>query len=106
MPLSAAPMDLDMSAMLAQRWSDIQLPIWAYQVDQTARGADFLQRNPATVPTRGLTSWLVDEVRSAIADGRLAPGSRLPATSILATDLAVSRGVVVEAYCRLPTMGP
>ena len=36
---------------------------------------------------------------------RLAPGSRLPATRVLATDLAVSRGVVVEAYRRLTDEG-
>jgi GntR family transcriptional regulator/MocR family aminotransferase len=70
-----------------------------------APGADFLQLNPVTVPTRGLTSWLVDELRTAIADGRLSPGSRLPASRILAADLAVSRGVVVEAYRRLTDEG-
>jgi GntR family transcriptional regulator / MocR family aminotransferase len=74
-------------------------------VDQKVRGADFLQLNPMAVPARGLTSWLVDELRTAIADGRLAPGSRLPATRILAPDLAVSRGVVVEAYRRLTDEG-
>ncbi len=53
----------------------------------------------------GLTGWLVDALRSAIDDGRLAPGSRLPATRTLANDLAVSRGVVVETYRRLTDEG-
>jgi GntR family transcriptional regulator / MocR family aminotransferase len=74
-------------------------------MDQIKPGADFLQLNPATVRTRRLTSWLVDELRTAIADGRLTAGARLPATRILAADLAVSRGVVVEAYRRLTDEG-
>ena len=37
-----------------------------------APGADFLLLDPATAPARGLTGWLVDALRSAIDDGRLA----------------------------------
>jgi GntR family transcriptional regulator/MocR family aminotransferase len=36
-----------------------------------------------------------------VATGRLAPGARLPATRLLAGELSVSRGVVVDAYQRL-----
>ncbi|MDT7650407.1 MAG: GntR family transcriptional regulator / MocR family aminotransferase [Pseudonocardiales bacterium] len=61
-------------------------------------GADFLQLDPGAVPRGSLTSWLVDALRAAIADGRLAVGTRLPASRVLAADLAVSRGVVVAAY--------
>lgn len=74
-------------------------------MDQVARGADFLLLDRRTAPARGLTEWLVAAVRAAIADGRVVPGSRLPATRALATDLAVSRGVVVEAYRRLTDEG-
>jgi GntR family transcriptional regulator / MocR family aminotransferase len=74
-------------------------------VDQVSVGADFLLLDPTTAPARGLTDWLVNALRSAIDDSRLAPGSRLPATRSLATDLAVSRGVVVEAYRRLTDEG-
>lgn len=74
-------------------------------MDQMAPGADFLQLDPASAPARGLTDWLVDALRGAIADGRLTPGVRLPATRILAGELAVSRGVVVEAYRRLADEG-
>ena len=91
--------------MLATLWSDKQHQRWASRVDQIAPGADFLLLDPATAPARGLTGWLVDALRSAIDDGRLAPGSRLPATRTLANDLAVSRGVVVEAYRRLTDEG-
>ena len=52
-------------------------------------------------PERGRTAWLADGLRAAIGDGRLPPGARLPATRVLAGDLGVSRGVVVEAYQRL-----
>jgi GntR family transcriptional regulator / MocR family aminotransferase len=75
------------------------------QVGQGAAGADFLLLDPTTAPARGLTDWLVDALRSAIDDGRLGPGSRLPASRALAADLAVSRGVVVEAYRRLTDEG-
>lgn len=91
--------------MVATVWSNKQLQGWAVHVDQIAAGADFLLLDPATAPARGLTDWLVDALRGAIADGRLAAGSRLPATRTLADDLAVSRGVVVEAYRRLADEG-
>ncbi|MDF3337455.1 PLP-dependent aminotransferase family protein [Mycolicibacterium septicum] len=73
-------------------------------MDQIA-GADFLQLDPATAPARGLTDWLADALRTAIADGRLTPGTRFPPTRALAGELAVSRGVVVEAYRRLADEG-
>ncbi|MFC3960954.1 MocR-like pyridoxine biosynthesis transcription factor PdxR [Nocardia jiangsuensis] len=75
------------------------------QVGRAARGADFLLLDRGAAPARGLSDWLVTAVRAAIADGRLVPGGRLPATRALATDLAVSRGVVVEAYRRLTDEG-
>ncbi|MEV4756699.1 PLP-dependent aminotransferase family protein [Micromonospora sp. NPDC049559] len=70
-----------------------------------SRGADFLQLRPAAAPPKGLTDWLVAALRTAIADGRLRSGARLPATRVLADDLRVSRGVVVEAYRRLGDEG-
>jgi GntR family transcriptional regulator / MocR family aminotransferase len=71
----------------------------------TDGGADFLQLSPATAPVRGLTGWLADAIRAAIIDGRLRAGAPLPATRLLAGDLGVSRGVVVEAYQRLADEG-
>jgi GntR family transcriptional regulator / MocR family aminotransferase len=70
-----------------------------------ARGADFLQLDPAAAPARGLTGWLADAVRAAIMDGHLAPGTALPATRVLAEELGISRGVIVEAYQRLREEG-
>ena len=69
------------------------------------RGADFLQLSRAAAPVRGLTSWLAGAVRAAIMDGRLPAGTSLPATRLLAGDLGISRGVVVEAYQRLADEG-
>src|ERR1700749_715376 len=68
-------------------------------------GADFLQLSPGAAPVRGLTGWLADAIRAAIMDGRLRSGTPLPATRLLAGDLGVSRGVIVEAYQRLADEG-
>jgi GntR family transcriptional regulator / MocR family aminotransferase len=68
-------------------------------------GADLLQLDRSAAPARGLTSWLAGALRAGIGDGRLRPGTALPATRALADDLGVSRGVVVEAYQRLREEG-
>ncbi|PZF87804.1 GntR family transcriptional regulator, partial [Micromonospora deserti] len=64
-------------------------------------GSDFLHLDIAEAPPGGRADWLAGKLRHAIADGRLPVGGRLPATRVLAVDLGVSRGVVVEAYQRL-----
>ncbi|MEV4566969.1 PLP-dependent aminotransferase family protein [Nonomuraea sp. NPDC049419] len=53
----------------------------------------------------GIAGQIASELRESIRGGRLAPGTRLPATRDLATDLQVSRGVVVEAYEQLVAEG-
>ncbi|HYY19920.1 MAG TPA: PLP-dependent aminotransferase family protein, partial [Streptosporangiaceae bacterium] len=68
-------------------------------------GADFLQLTTGTAPVHGLTGWLAGAIRAAIMDGRLRAGTPLPATRLLAGDLGVSRGVIVEAYQRLADEG-
>ncbi len=59
--------------------------------------------------TRGdgepLHAQLEHQLREAVRDGRLATGERLPATRVLAAELGVSRGVVVEAYAQLTAEG-
>jgi GntR family transcriptional regulator / MocR family aminotransferase len=70
-----------------------------------AGGTDFLQLSPASAPSRGLTGWLLCASGAASGDGRLRPGAALPATRLLASDLGVSRGVIVEAYQRLADEG-
>src|ERR1700744_3055050 len=72
---------------------------------QPAAGADLLQLDRSAAPARGLTSWLAGALRAGIRDGRLRPGTELPATRVLAGDLGGSRGGVVEAYQRLREEG-
>src|SRR3954469_15469713 len=95
----------DMALTLGQAWPMKQGQAGAVAVDQVGRGADFLQLDPASAPAHGLAGWLTAAVRDAITDGRLPAGARLPATRVLAGQLGVSRGVVVEAYQRLTDEG-
>lgn len=52
-----------------------------------------------------LRAQLERALRDAIREGRLHAGTRLPSTRALATELALSRGVVVEAYAQLTAEG-
>ncbi|MEH3079301.1 MAG: PLP-dependent aminotransferase family protein [Quadrisphaera sp.] len=70
-----------------------------------AAGADLLQLDRSSAPPRGTGEWLTGHLRAAVHDGRLAAGTLLPATRVLAADLGVSRGVVVGAYARLADEG-
>ncbi|MGK5628211.1 PLP-dependent aminotransferase family protein [Streptomyces sp. URMC 123] len=70
-----------------------------------SRGSDFLQLDAGEAPAGGKADWLARRLRQAIADGRLAVGSRLPPTRVLAAELRLSRGVVTEAYRRLTEDG-
>jgi GntR family transcriptional regulator/MocR family aminotransferase len=48
---------------------------------------------------------LAASLRAAVTSGRLRPGERLPASRVLAEELAVSRWVVTEAYEQLKAEG-
>ena len=52
-----------------------------------------------------LTGWLYGELRGAILDGRLATGTRLPASRDFAGQYGVSRGTVVSVFERLQAEG-
>ncbi len=93
-----------LEALMVQRTGPTKR-LYSGPMSEAGRGADFLQLSPASAPVRGLTSWLAAAIRAAIIDGRLAAGTSLPATRLLAGDLGVSRGVVVEAYQRLADEG-
>ncbi len=54
---------------------------------------------------RALRAQVEDELRDAIRSGRLTPGTLLPSTRALATDLGVTRGVIVAAYDQLLAEG-
>lgn len=68
-------------------------------------GSDFLQLTPEHVPRAGRTAWLAERLRDAIAEGRVGAGVRLPSSRILAADLGLARGTVVESYRRLSEEG-
>jgi GntR family transcriptional regulator / MocR family aminotransferase len=74
-------------------------------VGSTRSGSDFLHLDLDEAPRGGRAEWLASRIRSAILDGRLGTGARLPATRALCADLGVSRGVVTEAYRRLADDG-
>jgi GntR family transcriptional regulator / MocR family aminotransferase len=52
-----------------------------------------------------LRAQLERELRAAIRSGRLRAGAKLPPSRVLADELQVSRGVVVEAYSQLVAEG-
>ena len=59
----------------------------------------------APPPGSGLYRWLYDQLRSAILDGRLHPGSRLPATRDLASTYRLSRATIITAFEQLKSEG-
>src|SRR3954466_12716983 len=54
---------------------------------------------------RGLRRQLEGELRRAIRHGRLPVGTALPPSRVLAKDVGVARGVVVDAYAQLAAEG-
>jgi GntR family transcriptional regulator/MocR family aminotransferase len=62
-----------------------------------------LRREPEA--TAGRRAGLERILRDAVRDGRLEPGTRLPASRRLAAELGVSRGTVKAAYDQLVAEG-
>lgn len=64
---------------------------------------------PLSLPGRpagiSLYRWFYEELRSAILEGRLHPGSRLPATRDLARSYRISRSTVIAAFEQLKAEG-
>jgi GntR family transcriptional regulator/MocR family aminotransferase len=52
-----------------------------------------------------VADWLAEEIVAAIHDGRLQPGTRLPATRDLAQQYRVVRGTVIAVFDQLRTKG-
>jgi GntR family transcriptional regulator/MocR family aminotransferase len=52
-----------------------------------------------------LRAGLTDALREAVRSGRLAPGTRLPASRTLAADLGIARSTVTECYDELVAEG-
>jgi GntR family transcriptional regulator / MocR family aminotransferase len=70
----------------------------------TNNGTELLVELDRTVRA-SLRAQLEDGLREAVRSGRLAPHARLPATRSLASDLGVSRRLVVDAYAQLLAEG-
>ena len=53
----------------------------------------------------GLRSGLMDALRDAVRTGRLVPGTRLPSSRSLASDLGIARNTVADCYAELIAEG-
>jgi GntR family transcriptional regulator/MocR family aminotransferase len=73
-------------------------------VSGTSSGPELLIELDRAV-SEPLHRQLADGLRTAIRTGRLAPHTRMPSTRVLATDLGVSRRLVVDAYSQLAAEG-
>jgi GntR family transcriptional regulator / MocR family aminotransferase len=60
---------------------------------------------PAAAPGVALYRWLYEQLRAAILEGRLRPGSRLPATRDLADAYRLSRTTILAAFEQLKSEG-
>jgi GntR family transcriptional regulator/MocR family aminotransferase len=78
----------------------------AYAAGGAPNKATSMPDSWTTLPT-GLPRrrTLEQSLRSAIRDGRLPAGTRLPSTRALAQDLGLARGTVVESYAQLEAEG-
>jgi GntR family transcriptional regulator/MocR family aminotransferase len=54
---------------------------------------------------RSMARQIYEQLRDAVAGGRLAPGARLTPSRVLATELGISRTTVADAYGRLVAEG-
>src|SRR5262249_42076481 len=70
-----------------------------------SRKASALPVNLPSPAGRELYRWIYEELRAAILEGRLQPGSRLPATRDLAETYRVSRPTIVTAFEQLKSEG-
>ena len=60
---------------------------------------------PAPPSGTPLYRWFYNELRTAILDGRIAPGARLPATRDLAREYKLARATVVASFEQLKSEG-
>ncbi|MFH8988976.1 PLP-dependent aminotransferase family protein [Streptomyces sp. NPDC017940] len=67
-------------------------------------GVDLHLDTPAAMAS-GVRRGLTDALREAVRGGRLAPGTRLPSSRSLATDLGIARNTVADAYADLVAEG-
>lgn len=76
---------------------------WQRLLGLASAGLPFLRINQrAAVP---VYQQIVDQIREAVAAGRLRPGERLPTVRQLAADLDVAPGTTARAYQELEQLG-
>jgi GntR family transcriptional regulator/MocR family aminotransferase len=73
-------------------------------LDETSQPIDLLLSVSRAAP-QTLRAQIEDQLRCAIRDGALKPGTRVPSTRDLARQLGVSRRVAVDAYEQLAAEG-
>ncbi len=73
-------------------------------MDETSQPIDLLLSVSHT-GSRTLGSQIEDQLRRAIREGALRPDARVPSTRDLASQLGISRRVVVDAYAQLAAEG-
>ena len=66
---------------------------------------EFALTLPPREPGGTAARWLYSALRAAILDGRLGPGTRLPATRDVARQYRLSRGTIVAAFEQLRSEG-
>jgi GntR family transcriptional regulator / MocR family aminotransferase len=73
-------------------------------INWTGLGPELLLRLDRSRP-EPLQAQLQRELRAAIRSGQLGPGERLPSSRALASELGISRGLVLECYAQLQAEG-
>src|ERR1700752_1245153 len=83
-------------------WFNLAMGSWA---NSGSRDLHLDLRQTITPGARGARELLLSAVRDAVRSGRLAPGTMLPPSRSLATDLGLARNTVAEAYAELVAEG-
>jgi GntR family transcriptional regulator/MocR family aminotransferase len=84
--------------------TDSSLGCVAMSIEWAGLGPELLLRLDRAA-SETLRSQLERELREAIRTGRLAAGERLPSSRVMAAELGISRGLVLECYGQLQAEG-
>src|SRR5215470_20163351 len=83
-------------------WFNLVMTSWA---NPGSRDLHLDLRGIITPGARGARELLLDALRDAVRSGRLTPGTMLPPSRSLATDLGLARNTVADAYAELVAEG-
>lgn len=83
-------------------WFNLSMDSWA---NSGTRDLHLDLRETITPGVRGARDLLLTALRGAVRSGRLAPGTMLPPSRTLATDLGLARNTVADAYAELVAEG-